>query len=128
MERPIIGRKTIKVSTCECDVEEAQRLVRKLVKFEMSRSGVDKETALERATTIWKVEASAVRAAWKRRNRKSVKSRVMDRLRQMDEYIEALASKHRAAIHQTADDLEKSGSRAAGVARFAADMVGTEGE
>lgn len=128
MVRQTFGRKETTVSTAEASVEEAQRLVRKLVKFEKSRSGVDTETALENATTLWKVEASVVKAAWKRRFRKSIKSHVMDRLREVDEYIDALAQRQREAIYQTAEDLEKSRSRAARIARVAADMVGTKEE
>lgn len=128
MVRPKSVRETTNMSTAEATIEEAQRHVRRLVEFEKGRCGGDTDVALFRATSVWGVEEGSVRSLWKRKTLTYVKAHIMDRLRQIDDVLEEYANRQRKALEETAQVLEERGSRAAGLARFAAQMAREEAE
>lgn len=70
-------------------IVEAQGIARKIVEHERGACGGSTELAIYRASSLYGVDETSIRALWHRRARKFVASHVMDALRQADKYLEA---------------------------------------
>lgn len=114
--------------TAAATIDEAQRIARKVVEAEKGKCGGHVPTALYRASSLYGVEETSLRALWERRARKFVKAHVLDRLREIDAYLEAKATQEIQALRETARVLEERGHPAAGLARRAAEMAGADQE
>lgn len=110
----------------ELTIDEAQRLARRVIETEKGKCGGNVPMAIYRASSMYGVEENSLRVLWERRARKFVKAHVLLRLREIDEWLEAKASRERQIIKETAEVLEQSGSPAAGLARKIAQMAGEE--
>lgn len=109
-------------------IDEAQRLARKVIEAEKGKCGGHVPTAIARASSMYGVEANSLQVLWEHRARKFVKAHVLDRLREIDIWLEERAKRERLILAETAEALDRSGSRAAGLARRAAEMAGTTKE
>jgi hypothetical protein len=114
--------------SAEATIEEARFLARKVVERERGRVGGDVDRAIQRASSLYGVEESALRSLrYRSRTLKFVKAHVLERLRQVDEWLEATADRERQITQDVAETLERRGSPAAGVARKIADLAEQEG-
>lgn len=104
-------------------IVEAQGTARKIVEHERGACGGSTELAIYRASSLYGVDETSIRALWHRRARKFAASHVMDALRQADKYLEARAARERAIIADVADTLERCGSPAARIARKIAEIA-----
>lgn len=109
-------------------IEEAQRLARRVIEAEKGKCGGHVPTAIAHASSLYGVEATSLQALWERRARKFVKAHVLDRLREIDCWLEERARREREILAETAETLERRGSPAAWVARRAADLAGAAEE
>lgn len=107
-------------------IDEAQRLARRVIETERGKCGGNVSLAIYRASSLYGVDENALEMLWHRRARKFVKAHVLDRLRQIDQWLEAKAERERNIIRETAESLERSGSPAAGLARKIAEMADTK--
>jgi hypothetical protein len=108
-------------------VEEARSLAHRLIEYERGKCAGDVDVAIHRASSLYGIEESALRSLrYRWRSLKFVKAHIFLRLKQIDEWFDERAKQERQALNRTAEILEQRGSRAAGIARFAAEMAGTE--
>lgn len=113
--------------SAETTIEEARFLAHKLVEFERGHCGGDTELAMFRASTRWGIEESALKSLrYRWRSLKFVKAHILDRLRQVDEVLQTRSQREREILQETAQTLERAGSPAAGLARYAAEMARAE--
>jgi len=119
VKRPNSFREAEKVSAYyDPTVEEAERILRKLVRHEAGKCAGDVEVAKFRVEAMYGIDGSAVRSLWKRaKELKSVKGRILDRLRQADEWLKETAARERGIAKDVAESLERRGSPAARLAR-----------
>ena len=128
MERQNSCRETTKMDA-SVTIEEARCLARKIVEHERGKCGGDVDLALHRAASLYGVEESSLRSLrYRARSLKFVKAHILERLRQIDGWLEERARQEREVLQRTAETLERSGSSAAGLARAAADLVREEAE
>lgn len=114
--------------SAEATIEEARVLARKIVERERGHVGGDVDRAMQRAASVYGVDESALRALrYRWRTLKFVKAHVLERLRQVDEWLEATAERERQIAKDIADTLERRGSNSAGLARAIADLAEPEG-
>lgn len=112
----------------EATIEEARSLARKVVERERGHVGGDVDRAIQRASSLYGVEESALRALrYRWRTLKFVKAHVLERLRHIDQWLEATAEREREITKDVATSLERRQSPAAGLARSIADLAEQEG-
>lgn len=104
-------------------IDEAQRLARRVIETERGKVGGNVPLAIYRASSLYGVDENSLEALWHRRARKFVKAHILDRLRQIDTWLEEKAERERTIIRETAESLERSGSPAAGLARKIAELA-----
>jgi hypothetical protein len=110
--------------TATATIEEARGLARKLVERERAKVGGDVDLAIHRASSLYGVDESALRSLrYRWRALTYVKAHVLERLRHIDEWLEATAERERAIAKDVAETLERRGSPAAGLARSLAQMA-----
>jgi len=108
-------------------VTEAARLARKAVLFQSGRCGGRIARAMEQVSELSGIEFGSLKMLWERPNElKSVDGFVLDTLRQINGFLEALANNVRQFLSETATDLEKRGDPCARIVRKAADLAGVE--
>ena len=113
--------------SADLTIDEARKLTRRIVSSEIGNCGGIVPRAIERVSAKYGVEQSSLIALWGNRFRKSVKGHVLDKLRQIDGWLEAKASAERQAIRETAEQMARAGHPAAGVALAAAEYAEREG-
>ena len=107
-------------------IAEAQRIARRVIETERGRCGGSLPIAIHRASSLYGVEENELRNLWNRRARSFVKAHILDRLRQVDAWLEAKAKREREIIRDTAESLERSHHPAAGLARAIAELADAE--
>ncbi len=107
-------------------IEEAQRIVRRVVETERGKVGGNVPLGIERASSLYGVDQSILRVLWERRAIKFVKAHILDHLRQIDLWLEARAEREHRSLRDTAETLERTGHPLARLARRAAEMAGEE--
>lgn len=121
-------RETQEMMTADAFVDDAARNLRRLVEYEKGKCGGDVDRALGYATSKWGVDPGAVNSLWKRPHTlTSVKAHIWWGLKQINAYLDELATRQQIAVEETARVLEERKDPAAGIARKIADLV-REGE
>ncbi len=114
--------------SAEATIEEARFLSRKIIERERGHVGGDVDRAIERASSLYGVDEAALRSLrYRARTLKFVKAHVLERLRQVDQWLEATAEREREITKDVAETLERRGSPAARLARAIADLASEEG-
>ena len=126
MVRQKACRNSTKRMNASGTIDEAQRLARRVIETERGKVGGSVPLAIFRASSLYGVDENALEALWHRRARKFVKAHILDRLRQIDTWLEERAAREREIIRETAESLERSGSPAARLARQIAEMANTK--
>lgn len=110
-------------------IEEARGLAQRLIEHERGKCGGDVDVAIFRASSLYGVEESSLRSLrYRWRSLKFVKAHVLEKLRQIDGWLEQRARQEREVLQQTAETLERAGHPSARVARLAAEMAREEAE
>lgn len=111
--------------SAEYTVEEARRIAKRVVERQKARSG-GVEMALWDCARMFGIEEGSLRTLWEKRHIKSVKGHVLDRLREIDAWLNELENRERENIKAVAIKMEEAGHPAARLARAAAEFVASE--
>jgi hypothetical protein len=109
-------------------VDDARRMTRRIVLFQAGKCGGKIEQAMGQVSDLCGVGFGSLKMLWSRsKELKSVDGRILKRLEQFDAYIDALESRERDLIAETAEDLAARNHPAAWVARKMLEMADEAG-
>ncbi len=111
--------------SAQATVDEAREIAMVLIRREAAALGGNVKAGLGRAARLYGVPHGTLWSLpYRAHSLKAIPGHVLDQLRSADEWLKTRAAAERRILDETAQLLERRGSRCAGLARAAASLAG----